>query len=183
MVSTGSPLSPPSIIAFSSVSFASRLLPCSGLDMGLTSQLVASSCGNAEYTVTYVGKKLGIPVTVFVPKTTNPIFLHHLMLEGANIKIHCDVWDEAHQTAVAFVNETNSGYVRPFNHTSLWTGHSTMIDEIIHQGEKLDAVIAAVGGGGLLCGVLEGLERQGWSDVSIFFAETEGAASFTADNR
>lgn len=143
-------------------------------------QLVASSGGNAGYAVAYVGKKLGIPVTVFVPKTTSPIFLHHLALEGADIKIHGDVWDEAHQAAMAFVNETNGGYVPPFDHPSLWAGHSTMVDEIIQQGEKPDAVIAAVGGGGLLCGVLEGLERHGWSDVSVFSVETEGAASFAA---
>lgn len=143
-------------------------------------QLVASSGGNAGYAVAYAGNKLGVPVTVFVPKTTNPIFLHHLALEGAEVKIHGDVWDEAHQAAMAFVAETNSGYVPPFDHPTIWSGHSTLIDEIIQQSEKPDAVITAVGGGGLLCGVLEGLERHGWSDVSVFSVETEGAASFAA---
>ncbi len=141
-------------------------------------QLVSSSGGNAGYAVAYAGKKLGIPVTVFVPKTTNPIFLQHLMLEGADIKIHGDVWDEAHEAAMEFVNKVKGGYVPPFDHPSIWAGHSTMIDEIIQQSKKPDAIIAAVGGGGLLCGVLEGLERHGWTDVSVFSVETEGAASF-----
>lgn len=143
-------------------------------------QLVSSSGGNAGYAVAYAGKKLGIPVTVFVPKTTHPIFLNYLALEGAEIKIHGDVWDEAHQAAMEFVIKTHSGYVPPFDHPSIWAGHSTMIDEVIQQGEKPDAVIAAVGGGGLLCGVLEGLERHGWQDVSVFSVETAGAASFAA---
>jgi len=142
------------------------------------SQLVSSSGGNAGYAVAYAGKKLGVPVTVFVPETTNPIFLHHLTLEGADIKIHGAVWDEAHQAAMEFVDNTNGGYVPPFDHPSIWAGHSTMIDEVVQQCEKPDAVIAAVGGGGLLCGVLEGLERHGWSDISVFSVETEGAASF-----
>ena len=38
----------------------------------------------------------------------------------------------------------------------------------------------AVGGGGLLCGVLEGLHRVGWADVPVLAVETEGAASFHA---
>lgn len=146
-------------------------------------QFVSSSGGNAGYAVAYAGKKLGIPVTVFVPKITNPIFIRHLTLQGAEIKIHGDVWDEAHQAAMEFVNKTKGGYVPPFDHPSIWGGHSSMIDEIIQQCEKPDAVIAAVGGGGLLCGVLEGLERNGWSDVSVFSVETEGAASFAASNQ
>ncbi|MBX3709911.1 MAG: pyridoxal-phosphate dependent enzyme [Gammaproteobacteria bacterium] len=141
-------------------------------------QLVSSSGGNAGYAVAYAGKKLGVQVTVFVPKTTNPIFLKRLESEGAEIKIHGEVWDEAHQAAMDFVNKTNSGYVPPFDHPSIWIGHSTMIDEVAQQCEKPDAVITAVGGGGLLCGVLEGLERHRWSDILAFSVETEGAASF-----
>lgn len=143
-------------------------------------QLVASSGGNAGYAVAYAGKKLGARVTVFVPKTTHPIFLQQLALEDAEIKIHGAVWDEAHQAAMEFVNETGSGYIPPFDHPTLWAGHSTMIDEIVQQCEKPDAIIAAVGGGGLLCGILEGLERHHWSDVAAFSVETAGAASFAA---
>jgi L-serine/L-threonine ammonia-lyase len=143
-------------------------------------QLVSSSGGNAGYAVAYAGRKLGVPVTVFVPKTTNSIFLNQLELEGAEIKIQGDVWDEAHQAAMEFVNKTDSGYIPPFDHPSIWTGHSTMVNEIIQQCEKPDAIITAVGGGGLLCGLLEGLERNNWSDVLVFSVETEGAASFSA---
>lgn len=140
--------------------------------------LVSSSGGNAGYAVAYAGRKLGVQVTVFVPKTTNPIFLKFLELEGAEVKIQGDVWDEAHQAAMEFVNKTEGGYVPPFDHPSIWAGHSSMIDEVVQQCEKPDAVIAAVGGGGLLCGVLEGLDRHGWSDTSVFSVETKGAASF-----
>lgn len=38
--------------------------------------------------------------------------------------------------------------------------------------------MASVGGGGLLCGIYQGLERHGWSDVTVIATETEGAASF-----
>lgn len=143
-------------------------------------QLVASSGGNAGYAVAYAARKLGVAATVFVPKTTNAIFLSLLKSEGATVKIYGDVWDEAHQAAMHFMAETQAGYVPPFDHPTLWRGHATIIDEAVKQCEKPDAVIAAVGGGGLLCGVLEGLERNGWSNVATFSVETEGAASFAA---
>ena len=36
--------------------------------------------------------------------------------------------------------------------------------------------MASVGGGGLICGLLEGLERHGWRETTLITAETEGAS-------
>jgi L-serine/L-threonine ammonia-lyase len=44
-------------------------------------------------------------------------------------------------------------------------------------------VVVSVGGGGLLCGLLEGLHQVGWKDVPVLAVETEGAASFAASVR
>ncbi len=143
-------------------------------------RLVASSGGNAGLAVAYAGKKLGMPVTVFVPTTTAPVFLERLKVEGANLRVEGDAWDEANQAALKYCAKTNAGFVPPFDDAMIWSGHSTMIDEIVEQCPKPDAVVVAVGGGGLLCGVLEGLERHGWLDIDVFSVETEGAASFAA---
>ena len=43
---------------------------------------------------------------------------------------------------------------------------------------KPDVVVLSVGGGGLLCGVVEGLHRNGWKDVPVLAVETQGADSF-----
>ncbi len=52
-----------------------------------------------------------------------------------------------------------------------------MIDEVVSAGAAFDAVILSVGGGGLLCGVAEGLARNGLGHVPIIAVETHGAAS------
>ncbi|UYV64049.1 SDS [Cordylochernes scorpioides] len=61
-------------------------------------------------------------------------------------------------------------------------GHSTMIAEIREQlrGERPSCVVTCVGGGGLLYGVLRGLDAAGWADVPVVAMETPGAASFHA---
>lgn len=48
------------------------------------------------------------------------------------------------------------------------------------KGEKPDCIIASVGGGGLLCGIIEGMIRHGWmgGDVDLIAAETVGADCF-----
>jgi len=76
-------------------------------------------------------------------------------------------------------------YVPPFDHPTVWAGVATMIEEVERQlpddsdynDNKPDAVICSVGGGGLFCGVVEGLDRVGWSDVKVLAMETEGAES------
>ena len=55
-----------------------------------------------------------------------------------------------------------------------------MIDEVYASGLRPGLVLVAVGGGGLLCGVLRGMEAKGWSQIPVLAIETTGAASFAA---
>ena len=60
-------------------------------------------------------------------------------------------------------------------------GHSTVITESANQlSTKPDVVIVCVGGGGLLCGVVQGMKKAGWGDVPIVAMETKGADSYNA---
>ena len=80
------------------------------------------------------------------------------------------------------LNETDY-FIHPFDDPIIWQGHASMIDEIALSGAKPEAVVLSVGGGGLLCGVIEGLKRNNWSDVPIVAVETEGAESYAASVR
>jgi L-serine/L-threonine ammonia-lyase len=71
-------------------------------------------------------------------------------------------------------------FVHPFDDELLWRGHATMIHEVATQGPRPEVVVVSVGGGGLLCGVLEGMHACGWSDVPVLAVETVGAASLRA---
>ena len=70
-------------------------------------------------------------------------------------------------------------YIHPFDDPYLWEGHASVIDEISNAGITPDAVVLSVGGGGLLCGVVEGLKRNNWKDVPILAVETKGADSLS----
>ena len=47
-------------------------------------------------------------------------------------------------------------------------------------GRRPDLVVLSVGGGGLLCGILQGLKQVGWASVPVLAMETRGAASLNA---
>lgn len=62
-------------------------------------------------------------------------------------------------------------------------GHASLVAEVaasLGPGEKPGAVLLSVGGGGLLCGVVQGLEDVGWTDVPVIAMETVGADCFNA---
>jgi L-serine/L-threonine ammonia-lyase len=138
---------------------------------------VSSSGGNAGYAAAYAGRQLGIQTTVFVPETTPPDSRKKIESQGAEVRVAGSVWDEADKAARALSEEVNGLYVSPFDHPLIWEGHATLVDELVSEIEKPDAMVLSVGGGGLLCGVVEGLRRNDWQDVPILAVETEGTAS------
>jgi len=143
-------------------------------------RLVSSSGGNAGYAVAYAGRKLGVDVTVVVPRTT-PIWMREIIQrENAVVIEHGESWDDSHAYASELAGQRGTAYIHPFDDPSIWRGHASIIDEIVQDGLKPDAIVLSVGGGGLLCGVLEGLHRVGWIDIPVVTAETNGAASFAA---
>jgi len=139
--------------------------------------LISSSGGNAGYNVAFLGNKLGIRVTVVVPQTTDMEMREKIEQEGANVTVHGEAWDEADQLARELSKEPDSAYISPFDHPRIWEGHSTLVKEIDDAGVRPGIVVLAVGGGGLLCGVAQGLHSLGWDDVPILAVETTGAAS------
>ena len=141
-------------------------------------KLIASSGGNAGYAVAYAGRQLGLPVTVVVPETTPSLVQRRLEAEGAAVIEHGSSWDDSHAFALALADKESAAYIHPFDDPRLWEGHATLIEEVRQDGVRPDMVVVATGGGGLLCGVLQGLHRVGWQDVPVCAVETEGAASF-----
>ena len=153
---------------------------CQAAQADGASRLVCASGGNAGLATAYAGRKLGLPTTVVVPERTGPRARQLIVAEGAELIAHGDVWDDAQRHADELAAQNGAAVIHPFDDPTIWAGHATMIEEAASQGPKPGAVIVSVGGGGLLCGVLEGMHRVGWQDIPVLAVETEGAASYAA---
>ena len=146
--------------------------------------LVCPSGGNAGFAAAVAGAALGVRITIVVPLTTPASVCDKIRTIGAELIIAGAVWDEANAVALALCDAPGAVYVPPFDHPDIWDGNASLIDEAVVQAHAMgcdfDVVICAVGGGGLLCGVLEGLHRNAKADVPVIAVETNGAASFHA---
>jgi L-serine/L-threonine ammonia-lyase len=99
---------------------------------------------------------------------------------GAEVRVVGEVWDDADVAARELACAGDVAYIPPFDHPTLWRGHSSLVDEVAESHGKPDLVVVTVGGGGLLCGVLEGMHRNNWRDVPLIAVETLGAESLHA---
>ncbi len=137
-------------------------------------RFISSSGGNAGIAVAYAGRHLSVPVVVVVPETTTERAKALIQQEGAEVIVHGSSWQEANALALSMVKESDA-FLHPFDDPLIWQGHASLIDEVVQSGVKPDVVVISVGGGGLLCGIVEGLHRNGWIDVPVVAVETEGA--------
>jgi L-serine/L-threonine ammonia-lyase len=152
---------------------------CATFEKEGVTQLISSSGGNAGLAVATVGAKLGMSVSVIVPETTKPLVIAKLKFLGASVTVHGKNWNAADELAREKVAaDPSTKYVSPYDNPLLWTGHSTVVDEVVHEfPDGVGAMVVSVGGGGLLCGVLEGFARH--QVISkVVAAETQGASSF-----
>lgn len=138
-------------------------------------KFISSSGGNAGISVAYMGNKLSIPVTVFVPQTTSSQAINLMQQENAEVIVHGKSWVEANDLALTYVN-SEAVYIHPFDDQYLWEGVAHIIDEVISDGVRPDAVILSVGGGSLLSGISQGLIKN-LLNIPIYAVETEGTAS------
>lgn len=152
---------------------------------GGASGVVSSSGGNAGLATAHAAKEVGAPCAVVLPTTTPDAVRARLEADyGAEVIVAGDVWDEAHAEAERLAASGGRAVIHPFEGAAAWDGHATLVAEVDAQLEAMgappvDAVVTCVGGGGLLMGILRGLDAtRRPAPVAVVAAETAGADSF-----
>lgn len=101
---------------------------------------------------------------------------------GATVEFFGDSAQEVADRAQEISKLTECSLIHPSDHPLLYRGHSTMVDEIavdLGQGVVPSLLVASCGGGGLVCGLVDGIRRQGWANrTKILVMETVGTGSF-----
>jgi threonine dehydratase len=132
------------------------------------------SAGNAGQGIAYAARRLGAPCTVVVIETAPASKIERMKALGARlVPVSYEVaWQALEERSFAGVEGT---FVHPFDEHNFIAGHGTMGLEILEDAPDTAAVIAAIGGGGLITGVgsaLKSLKPQ----IKIWGAEPETAA-------
>ena len=132
------------------------------------------SAGNAGQGVAYAARKAGVPCMVVAIESAPASKLERMKALGATlIPVPYDVaWQALEARAFPGVEGT---FVHPFDDHNFIAGHATMGLEILEDAPDTIAVIAAIGGGGLITGVASAVKALK-PDVRVWGAEPETAA-------
>jgi threonine dehydratase len=132
------------------------------------------SAGNAGQGVAYAAKQAGVPCTVVVIETAPESKIERMRALGAKlIPVSYDVaWQALDARSFPGADGT---FVHPFDDHNFISGHGTMGLEILEDAPDTKAVIASIGGGGLITGVGSAIKALK-PDIKIFGVEPETAA-------
>src|SRR5438045_1192330 len=132
------------------------------------------SAGNAGQGVAYAARQAGVPCTVVAIETAPKSKLDRMRALGAKlVLVSYDVaWKTCDARAYPGVEGT---FVHPFDDDNFIAGHGTMALEILEDAPDVKAIIAAIGGGGLITGLASAIKAMK-PEIKIFGAEPETAA-------
>jgi threonine dehydratase len=146
-----------------------------GLDEETARAGVAThSSGNHALSLSYAAGRRGIPCHVVMPKTA-PQAKKDAVRGYGGIITECEPSTSSREAVFAEVqNETGAEFVHPYNDPRVIAGQGTCSKELMEQTDGLDAVIAPIGGGGMVSGTCLTLSNLA-PEVKIYAAEPEQA--------
>ena len=115
--------------------------------------VIAASAGNHAQGLSYHGTRLGIPVTIVMPRTTPVVKVMQTEAVGGKVVLEGESFDEAYAHARKLEAELGLTFVHPFDDPHVAAGQGTVALEMLEQVPELDMLVIPVGGGGLASGM------------------------------
>ena len=115
--------------------------------------VIAASAGNHAQGLSYHGTRLGVPVTIVMPKTTPMVKVMQTEQVGGKVVLEGETFDDAYACARAMEAQLGLTFVHPFDHPHVAAGQGTVALEMLADVPELDMLVVPIGGGGLLTGM------------------------------
>jgi threonine dehydratase len=136
--------------------------------------VVTHSSGNHAQAVALAARLRGITAHIVMPKNSNAVKIRAVKGYGANVYL-CEPNQQSREgTAQQIEHDSGATLIPPYNHPDIIAGQGTSALELLEDNPDLEAIIAPIGGGGLMSGtsiVSKGIKR----DIRVFAAEPKGA--------
>ena len=132
------------------------------------------SAGNAGQGVGYAARQAGVPCAVVVIETAPKSKVERMRALGAKLipVPYAVAWEALEERSFAGAEGT---FIHPFDDHNFIAGHGTMGLEILDDAPNAAAVIASIGGGGLITGIASAIKALK-PEIKIFGVEPETAA-------
>lgn len=122
-----------------------RAIPSAGV--------VAASGGNHGAATAFAARRTGHKATIFVPEVASPAKLEQIRSYGADLRVVGQRYADALAASTEWAARSGAAVVHAFDQPETLLGQATVALEFEEQAPDLDAVLVAVGGGGLIGGM------------------------------
>jgi threonine dehydratase len=144
--------------------------------------VIAASAGNHAQGLAYHAARMGVPVTIVMPKGTPMVKVEHTRGHGAEVVLEGENYDEAADIAQRLREERGLVFVHPFNDFDVMAGQGTVALEMLEDVPDLEILPVPIGGGGLIAGMAVAAKSIN-PDIRIMGVEPAMYPSFTARMR
>jgi threonine dehydratase len=141
----------------------------------LAKGIATHSSGNHAQAIAFAAKKLGTRAYIVMPDNSPSVKVNAVKGYGAEITFCIPTQEARESTLQKIIDATGAAFIHPYDDYRVITGQATCAKELIEDTEMLDAVIAPVGGGGLLSGTCLSTHFL-LPGVPVYAGEPAGAA-------
>lgn len=115
--------------------------------------VIAASAGNHSQGLSHHGTRLGVPVTIVMPRSTPTVKVMQTESVGGKVELFGETFDEAYAHARELEAQRGLTFVHPFDDPDVAAGQGTVALEMLAEVPDLDCLVVPIGGGGLMSGV------------------------------
>jgi threonine dehydratase len=115
--------------------------------------VIAASAGNHSQGLSYHGTRLGVPVTIVMPRTTPSVKVMQTEKVGGRVVLEGETFDDAYAHARKLEAELGLTFVHPFDDPHVAAGAGTVALEMLAEAPGLETLVVPIGGGGLISGM------------------------------
>ncbi|MDR6853626.1 threonine dehydratase [Sphingomonas sp. BE123] len=134
--------------------------------------VIAASAGNHAQGLAYHGNRLGIPVTIVMPKPTPTVKVTQTEGHRASVILEGETFDEAYAHARQLEASNGYTFVHPFDDPRIMAGQGTVALEMLADAPAIDTLIVPIGGGGLISGMAT-VAKAAERDIAVVGVEAE----------
>jgi len=141
--------------------------------------VIAASAGNHAQAVAYHATARGIRAIIVMPLATPLVKVTATRGFGGEVILHGANYDEACEEALRLCAEQGLTFLHPFDDVDVIAGQGTMALEMLEQVPDLEAIVAPIGGGGLIGGLACAIKESN-PKIRVIGVQTERLASMPA---
>lgn len=116
--------------------------------------VLAVSAGNHAQGVAYHAQRLGMPATIVMPRFASTVKVESTRRFGATVVLQGDTFDDARAHGLRMAQQMGLTVIHPFDDLAVAAGQGTVALEMLRQQPSIDTLLIAVGGGGLIGGMV-----------------------------